>query len=314
MVFPIVIYICELDHKEGWAPKIWCFQTMVLEKTLENPLDIKEIKPVSLKRNQPWILMLKLKLQSFGHLMRRANSLEKRTLFTCSGTKSQPKRREKLLGELMIFLAQTSTFPRCCSSRNLIYLLITNQKTPLRPGIAPHLEPQSVAPGPLCRMWVLFPQPDPLQSVGFHHAHFCCKLCFYFPPASPCGWGLSPQDRRVIWLQHFLHLPPSFPPSLRSWVSSKRKFPSDSVNWCKRRAVLIGICLLLCLSQLWPKFKSSFLSSLCVLDPPKKQRSRSQWKCLVLLHPGNMSIWGKVQEKACFLLLSLLLHRMLCRF
>ena len=46
----------ELDHKESWAPKNWCFRTVVLEKTLESPLDCKEIKPVNLKENQPWIL------------------------------------------------------------------------------------------------------------------------------------------------------------------------------------------------------------------------------------------------------------------
>ena len=45
----------ELDHKEGWASKNWCFWTTVLEKTLESPLDCKEIKPVNPKGNQPWI-------------------------------------------------------------------------------------------------------------------------------------------------------------------------------------------------------------------------------------------------------------------
>ena len=45
----------ELDYKEGWALKNWCFWTVVLEKTLESPLDSKEIKPVSTKGNQPWI-------------------------------------------------------------------------------------------------------------------------------------------------------------------------------------------------------------------------------------------------------------------
>ena len=45
----------ELDHKEGWMPKKWCFQIVVLEKTLESPLDCKEIKPVNPKGNQPWI-------------------------------------------------------------------------------------------------------------------------------------------------------------------------------------------------------------------------------------------------------------------
>ena len=45
----------ELDHKEGWEPKNWCFWTVVLEKTPESPLDSKEIKPVKPKGNQSWI-------------------------------------------------------------------------------------------------------------------------------------------------------------------------------------------------------------------------------------------------------------------
>ena len=75
------VQMCDLNHKEGWAWKNWCFGIVVLEKTLESPLDCKEIKPVNMKENQPWIfmegLMLKLKLQYFGHLMRRAISLAK---------------------------------------------------------------------------------------------------------------------------------------------------------------------------------------------------------------------------------------------
>ena len=113
------VQMWELDHKEGWVLKKWCFPTMVLEKPLEGPLGWKEIKPVNPKGNQPWIftgrtdafelwrwrrllrvlwtarrsnqliqkeinpeyllegVMLKLKFQYFGHLMRRADSLEK---------------------------------------------------------------------------------------------------------------------------------------------------------------------------------------------------------------------------------------------
>ena len=82
MVFPVVMCGCELDHKEDWAPKNWCLWTVVLEKTLESPLDCKEIKPVNPEGNQLWIvtpqgLLLKLKLQHFGHLKWRADSLEK---------------------------------------------------------------------------------------------------------------------------------------------------------------------------------------------------------------------------------------------
>ena len=47
----------ELDHKESWAPKNWYFQIVVLEKTLESPLDWKENKPVYPKGNQPWIFI-----------------------------------------------------------------------------------------------------------------------------------------------------------------------------------------------------------------------------------------------------------------
>ena len=49
------VQMWELDHKEGWGPKNWCLQTVVLEKTLESLLDSKEIKSVNPKGNQPWI-------------------------------------------------------------------------------------------------------------------------------------------------------------------------------------------------------------------------------------------------------------------
>ena len=70
--FSSQVRMWKLDRKEGWVLKN-CFWTVVLEKTLESPLDCKEIKPVSLKGNQSWIL----KLQYFGHLMWRTDSLEK---------------------------------------------------------------------------------------------------------------------------------------------------------------------------------------------------------------------------------------------
>ena len=55
MVFPVLMW--ELDHKEGWAQKNWCFWTVVLEKILESPLDCKEIQPVNTKGNQSWIFI-----------------------------------------------------------------------------------------------------------------------------------------------------------------------------------------------------------------------------------------------------------------
>ena len=89
MVFPVVIYRCE----EGWAPKNWCFQTVVLESTLESLLDCNEIKPLNPKEVNPEYslegLLLKLKLQHFGHLMQRADSLEN----TLMVGKTESKRR-----------------------------------------------------------------------------------------------------------------------------------------------------------------------------------------------------------------------------
>ena len=75
------VWMWELDYKESWAPNNWCFWTVVLEKTLESPLDCKEIQPVHPKGDQSWVfigkLMLKLKVQYFGHLMWSADSFEK---------------------------------------------------------------------------------------------------------------------------------------------------------------------------------------------------------------------------------------------
>ena len=71
----------ELYYKESWALKNWCFWTVVLEKTLESPLDCKEIWPVHPKGDQSWVFIgrtdVEAETQYFGHLMRRADSFEK---------------------------------------------------------------------------------------------------------------------------------------------------------------------------------------------------------------------------------------------
>ena len=75
------VWLWELDYKENWVQKNWCFWTVVLEKTHESPLDCKEIQPVHSKEISLWCslegLMWKLKLQNCGHLMWRADSFEK---------------------------------------------------------------------------------------------------------------------------------------------------------------------------------------------------------------------------------------------
>ena len=81
MVFPVVMYECESWTIRKAELKNWCFWMVVLEKTLESPLDCKEIQPVHPKGDHSWVfiegLMLKMKLQYFGHLMQRVDLLEK---------------------------------------------------------------------------------------------------------------------------------------------------------------------------------------------------------------------------------------------
>ena len=85
---------CECVCHKGWVLKNWCFRIVVLKKTLESTLDCKEIQPVNLKINPEYSLeglMLKLKLQYFDHLMRRADSLEKTLILE----KIEGKRRKE---------------------------------------------------------------------------------------------------------------------------------------------------------------------------------------------------------------------------
>ena len=91
------VWMRELNHKEGWALKNWCFQTVVMEKTLESPLDTRRTNQAILKEINPKYslegLMLKLKLQYFGHLMQRADSLEK--ILILGKTEDRRRRRRQ---------------------------------------------------------------------------------------------------------------------------------------------------------------------------------------------------------------------------
>ena len=75
------VWLWELDYKESWVLQNWCFLTVVLEKTLESPLDCKEIQPVRPKGNQSWIFIGRTDAEAeapyFGYLMQRTDSLEK---------------------------------------------------------------------------------------------------------------------------------------------------------------------------------------------------------------------------------------------
>ena len=97
------VWMWELDSKESWVPKNWCFWTVVLKKALESPLDSKEIQPVHPKGNQSWVfigrLRRKLKLQYFGPLVQRTDSFEKTLMLgKIEGRRRKGRQRMRWLG------------------------------------------------------------------------------------------------------------------------------------------------------------------------------------------------------------------------
>ena len=96
------VWMWELDHKGGWVLKNWCFQTVVLEKILQSPLDSKEVnQSILMEINFEYSLeglMLKLKLQYFGHLIWRANSLEKTLMLgKIEGTRRRGRQKDEMV-------------------------------------------------------------------------------------------------------------------------------------------------------------------------------------------------------------------------
>ena len=93
------VWMWELDYKESWVQKNWYFWTVVLEKTLESPLDCKEIQRVHPKGHKSCVFIgrtdLKLKLQYFGHLMRRADSFEKTVMLGKTEGRTRRGRQRK---------------------------------------------------------------------------------------------------------------------------------------------------------------------------------------------------------------------------
>ena len=96
------VWMWELDHREGWALKNWCFWTVVLEKTLERPLDCKEIQPVHPKGNKSWMFIGRTVAETeapvFDHLMWRTDSLKKTLMLGKSkGRKRRGRQRMRWL-------------------------------------------------------------------------------------------------------------------------------------------------------------------------------------------------------------------------
>ena len=102
------VWMWELDHKEGWAPKNWCFWILVLNKTLQSPWRARRSNQPTLKEINPEYslegLMFNFKLQYFAHLMRRANSLENTLMLG----KIESRRRRRWQDEMVEWHHQLS--------------------------------------------------------------------------------------------------------------------------------------------------------------------------------------------------------------
>ena len=120
LVFPVVMYGCELDPKEGWAPKNWCFRIVMLEKTFESLMDSKEIKAVNPKRSQPWVFIGRTDAESeaqyFGHLMRRGESLEKTLMLG----KIEGRRRRRLQRTRWLYVITNSMDMRLSKLQEMV--------------------------------------------------------------------------------------------------------------------------------------------------------------------------------------------------
>ena len=130
----------DLDNKEGWAPKNWCFWTVVLEKTLESPLDCKEIQPVNLKGDNHEYslegLILKLKLLYFVHLMGSADSLEKTLMLgRIEGKRRRRQQRMRwldgIINSLDMNLSKLWEILKARWAWHDTVLMVTKSRTPL---------------------------------------------------------------------------------------------------------------------------------------------------------------------------------------
>ena len=162
------VWMWELNHKEGWALKNWCFWTVVLEKTLENPLDCKEIKLINSKGNQSWIFIGRTDAEApmFGHLIQRPNLLEK----TLTGKDWRQKEKGMAEDEMLGWYHRLNGYEFEQAQFSSVHSVVSDSFQPHGPQ---HTRPPCPSPTPgvhpnprLLRRWWKTGKPGVLQSMG----------------------------------------------------------------------------------------------------------------------------------------------------
>ena len=178
LVFPAVMYSCQSwTIKKVECGRIDCFRTVVLEKTLESPLDCKEIKPINPKGKQPWIFIGRLMLKlNFGHLISRTDSLEKTLMFGKIKSRRRGQQRMRWLDGItdsmdMIgsdqSLSRVRLFATPWIAARQASLTNTNSRTSLRLTSIESVMPSSHLI--LCRPLLLLPPIPPSIRVNSSH-------------------------------------------------------------------------------------------------------------------------------------------------
>ena len=132
-IYIYIIWMWELDSEESWAPKNWCFWTVMMEKILVSPLDCKEILPVHSEGDQPWVFIgrtdAEAEIQYFGHHIQRVDSLKKTLMLGGIGGRRRSGRllqwnemarwHHQLYGHEFVWtpgVANGQGGPACCNS------------------------------------------------------------------------------------------------------------------------------------------------------------------------------------------------------
>ena len=161
------VLMWELNHKEGWVLKKWCFSTVVLEKTLESPLDCKDIKPVNPIRNEPWIFIGRTDAKAEAPILwpsnGRAESLDKTLMLgKLEGRRRMGQQRMKWLDSIT-------------NSMDMIWAHSGRQRMTAEPGMLQSMQSQRVRYDVATEQThqTIFYHTEKFETTNFQTVHVC---------------------------------------------------------------------------------------------------------------------------------------------